>query len=53
MSKRRDNCEHTTWMVLPGNHIQCSACGEAIDQSEISDWLHHNEPVSIQVPDQH
>ena len=39
VSKRRNNCDHTHWHILPGNVIMCGDCGEAIDREEVDDWI--------------
>lgn len=39
MSKRRNNCDHAHWHILPGNVVICSDCGESIDREELNDWM--------------
>ncbi len=49
MSKRTANCDHANWDIGSGSIVRCRACGETIDQNELDDWLHHDEPVAIEL----
>jgi hypothetical protein len=46
MSKRRANCEHTSWDIN-GPQITCRDCGETIDQGEVISWLDHDDVIEI------
>ena len=37
MGKRRDNCDHDRWEILPGNNIRCQHCGETIEEQDLFD----------------
>lgn len=39
MSRRQQNCDHSHWLIRPGNVIECKLCGETIDQEELADFV--------------
>ena len=49
MSKRRDNCDHDHWEILPGNNIRCPRCGETISDEEVMEWVNNEDapPVTL------
>lgn len=47
MSTRRLSCEHDNWLILPGNNIRCSDCGDTINSEDLADWMNPGDPVTI------
>lgn len=46
MSRRQQNCDHSHWLIRPGNVIECKLCGETIEQDEPDIDLTHDAAIA-------